>query len=124
MKKLLILSIILVGLFSCKFMKEEIKKSIAITKSANKVCDCSKVNVKTLISNGESTLTVEIEGTTATDLGEKSEEIYAQLEMDFEELCTYDFVKISFKQGAVSEFFTFEGCEADLMNEPEEAPES
>ncbi|MFT5778832.1 MAG: hypothetical protein ACI837_001788 [Crocinitomicaceae bacterium] len=124
MKKLLVFSVVLIGLFSCKFMKEEIKKSIEITKSANKVCDCNNVSVSTLNSNGVTTLTVEIEGTTATNLNAKSKEIYAQLEMDFEELCTYDFIKISFKDGGVSEFFTFDGCEADLMNEPAEDTEA
>lgn len=114
MKKPLLITLVLLSLFSCEMMQKELEKANSIRKSALKVCDCNSVSVNTNTSNGVKKVTVVVSESSSKDLTSKAEEIMTQIENDYPKIKENQEIIIQFENGPITEEYGFEGNEISM----------
>jgi len=120
MKKPLLITLMLLSLFSCQMIQEELEKANSIRKSTQKVCDCNDVSVNTSSTNGVKKVTIVVSQSNANDLSSKAEEIMDQLETDYPKINDHKEIIIQFENDTLTEEYAFEGNESTSLTESQD----
>lgn len=108
---------------SCTMLTNELKKANKMRNSAQEVCDCAFVSVSSNTSNGVSEATLTINNTKSKDKAENSQEILQNLQKDFEDICSYSAIIITYESPGEKVSYSFNPCE-DEMEETSENSEN